>query len=142
MTSLVLCDDRTTERVIKGYGTDPPDESRDCFSLLQIRLKFFVDIYEAYLFKGEVFVITYWVAAVDQKSCLNTDTGVFLHWPVEDGLATCTLRVSPAIIIFPFVEFPLRLDAANTIASSSRSVVVISLGPVQGPGAFLMKHAA
>jgi serine/threonine protein kinase len=60
-TRLVLCNDKTTVRVIKGYDTVPLNESGYGFPLFQIQHKNFVDIYESYLFKGEVSAIIEYV---------------------------------------------------------------------------------
>ena len=58
-TSLVLCNDRSTLRVIQSCGANEregtsTDESLDGLSLLEIRHKNFVNIYELYLFSGEI----------------------------------------------------------------------------------------
>lgn len=51
-TSLVLCNDRSTLRVIQSCGY------LDGLSLLEIQHKNFVNIYELYLFNEEIFAVT------------------------------------------------------------------------------------
>ncbi|KFY32537.1 hypothetical protein V493_00088 [Pseudogymnoascus sp. VKM F-4281 (FW-2241)] len=62
-TSLVLCNDRSTLRVIQSCGANEreeasTDESLDGLSLLEIQHKNFVNIHELYLFNEEIFAVT------------------------------------------------------------------------------------
>ena len=54
---LVLCNDRTAVREIRGFNTAPPNE----YPYSSIRHKNFVNVYETYLFEGEAFGITEYV---------------------------------------------------------------------------------
>jgi hypothetical protein len=62
--SLVLCNDGTEVRIIRIFGharkaqpKGEESEGEEPFPLLEIQHPNFVDIYEAYLFKNEIFAI-------------------------------------------------------------------------------------
>lgn len=102
-TSLVLCNDRSTLRVIQSCGANQrdgasTDESLDGLSLLEIRHKNFVNIYEQYLSNEEIFAVAEHVGFsledLLQKSICFSETEIsYIISQVRQALFYCILLI-------------------------------------------------